>query len=258
MRTWLGVATSGVHPVLRQHLELEEGFGVLVSHIPDGSPAAEAGLKPGDVLTMLDDQLLTTPEHLAILVRSKNKGDSIELTYLRKGEQLKTTVTLGEHELPKEIRRANSPQGYPGDWQGEMRKHQEEIERRMRDIRNRMPNRPGLDNNSRRRVPDSKNRPDMPPGPKMDNESTVKIDNDEGEVLISQKNGKGRIEIFDAEGKEVYSGPYDAAKGIKGLPVNAQDHLRTMKVDNIDLLAPTPVPVPPKPDPKPGKIEDAL
>lgn len=251
MRTWLGVATEGVHPVLRQHLDLEEGFGVQIAHVPGESPADQAGLKPGDVLSMFDDQKLTTPEHLAILVRSKDKGDTVELTYLRKGSEEKTTVTLGENELPKPDMRRNMPRhGSPDqwkDWHNEMRKHQESFQRRMQDMHrnHRMPDRPRFDDKKGRNdsAPKSRGR-SKPPTPEMKNESTVKIDNDDGAVVISQTNGKGRIEIKDAEGKEVYSGPFDTAKGIKGLPEKAQDHLKEMKVDSIDMLAPNPIPVP--------------
>ncbi|MDF1752815.1 MAG: PDZ domain-containing protein [Verrucomicrobiales bacterium] len=249
MRTWLGVASAEVHPVLRQHLDLKEGFGVQISHIPEDSPAGKAGLKPGDVLSMLDDQYLTTPEHLAILVRSKEKGESIELTYLRKGAEMKTTVELGEMEMPKEdYRRPGFPRQSAEqwkEWHEGMRQKQEEMQRRMQDMhRERNPerfrfedhrgdrDRPRMENRNPRE------RRDPPSRPEIKNESTVKIDNDQGDIVISRKDGKGRIEINDAEGNEVYSGPYDVEKGIEGLPEKARDHLKKMKVDRIDMLAP--------------------
>ncbi len=100
MRTWLGVATSPVAPVLREHLELADGFGIQVEYVVEGSPAEKAGLTERDILTKLDEQLLTSPEHLAVLVRSMKKGDRITLTLIRKGAEQTVDVTLGENEVP--------------------------------------------------------------------------------------------------------------------------------------------------------------
>ncbi|MCB1232068.1 MAG: PDZ domain-containing protein [Verrucomicrobiae bacterium] len=100
VRPWLGVATSPIAPVLREHLELPEGFGVQIEYVVEGSPADKAGLTERDILTRYDDQLLTTPEHLAVLVRSMKKGDKVTLTLIRKGAEQTVDVTLGENEVP--------------------------------------------------------------------------------------------------------------------------------------------------------------
>ncbi len=99
MRAWLGVATSPVAPVLREHLELAEGFGIQVEYVVEDSPAEKAGITARDILTKLDEQLLTTPEHLAVLVRSLKKGDKLTLTLIRKGAEQTVDVTLGENEV---------------------------------------------------------------------------------------------------------------------------------------------------------------
>lgn len=100
IRPWLGVATSPVAPVLREHLELAEGFGIQVEYVVEGSPAEKAGITERDIFTKLDEQLLTTPEHLAVLVRSMKKGDKVTVTLIRKGAEQTVDVTLGENEVP--------------------------------------------------------------------------------------------------------------------------------------------------------------
>lgn len=99
LRPWLGVATSPVAPVLREHLELAEGFGIQVEYVVEDSPAEKAGLTARDILTKLNEQQLTTPDHLALLVRSLKKGDQITLTLIRKGAEQTVDVTLGENEV---------------------------------------------------------------------------------------------------------------------------------------------------------------
>ncbi|MEM6279769.1 MAG: hypothetical protein AAF733_09840, partial [Verrucomicrobiota bacterium] len=69
-------------------------------------------------------------------------------------------------------------------------------------------------------------------------EGVLKIDNDEGEVSIFHEEGGHRIVITDREGGEVYSGNYDSELGIESLPEEAQDHLRLMKLENLEILAP--------------------
>ena len=99
-RPFLGVATSPIAPVLRDHLEIPEGFGIQIEFVVEDSPAEKAGLRPKDLLTRFEDQMLTTPEHLALLVRSKKKGDSVEVTFIRKGKETNAKVTLGETKAP--------------------------------------------------------------------------------------------------------------------------------------------------------------
>ncbi len=99
-QTWLGVAMAPVPEVLREHLELGEGFGIHIQQVLGNSPAQKGGLRRNDILTQFDDQILTTPEHLSILIRSKKKGDEIALGLIRKGKPQTIKVVLGENERP--------------------------------------------------------------------------------------------------------------------------------------------------------------
>lgn len=113
---WLGVAPAPVPEVLRTHLDLDEGFGVLVREVVEDSPAAEAGLRAGDVLVLFDDQKLTTPDHLSLLVRSQESGDEVVLTLIRKGREEKIDAILGETE--RILRRALHSYGSGEDGYG--------------------------------------------------------------------------------------------------------------------------------------------
>jgi len=72
------------------------GEGVLIDSLTDSSPAAKAGLLPGDVITRIDGQPVTTPAELVECLRAHKPGDEIEVTYYRMGKRQKTRVTLGE------------------------------------------------------------------------------------------------------------------------------------------------------------------
>ena len=96
--TWLGVAADEVSEELRAQLPIEPGTGLVVRSVIPDSPAAKAGLQKSDVLTKLDDQLLTNPFRLRSLVSEKKDGDMVKLTYFRRGQQATLDVKLTTHE----------------------------------------------------------------------------------------------------------------------------------------------------------------
>jgi len=62
----------------------------------------------------------------------------------------------------------------------------------------------------------------------------------------SSARGDAGSSILDVDGKEVYSGPYDSNKGVAGLPADAQEILKKMKIDVGKLKPPTVKVGPPK------------
>ncbi|MCX5654531.1 MAG: PDZ domain-containing protein [Planctomycetota bacterium] len=96
--TYLGVATSPPPEPLVDQLKLPKGFGLLVEFVDAKGPAAAAGIRKNDVLTKLDDQLLTSPQHLAILVRMHKPKDKVAVTLFREAQEQKVTAELGESE----------------------------------------------------------------------------------------------------------------------------------------------------------------
>ena len=96
--TWLGVAAEEVSDELRAQLPLDPGAGLIVRSVIPESPAAAASLQKNDVLMKLDDQLLTNPPQLRTLVSSRKEGDTVKLTYFRRGQQAVVDVKLATHE----------------------------------------------------------------------------------------------------------------------------------------------------------------
>lgn len=95
--TFLGVQTSKVEAALGAQLGLPRGIGLVVNVVVGGGPV-EGVLEKHDVLVKFDDQLLTSGEHLGVLVRAKSPGDAAVLTYRRAGQEATATVTLGQRE----------------------------------------------------------------------------------------------------------------------------------------------------------------
>jgi putative serine protease PepD len=71
------------------------GSGARVVSVQKGSPADDAGLQAGDVVTAIDKRPVTTSTELTAAVRSRQPGDAVTLTVVRNGKTQTVEVTLG-------------------------------------------------------------------------------------------------------------------------------------------------------------------
>ena len=68
--------------------------GAEVQEVSTGSTAAKAGLAKGDVVTKIDDHLITGADSLVATIRSYRPGDQVTVTYTSGGETKTATLTL--------------------------------------------------------------------------------------------------------------------------------------------------------------------
>ncbi|MEV6650042.1 trypsin-like peptidase domain-containing protein [Streptomyces sp. NPDC051219] len=96
-----------VYPVIGVSVDMQaEGDGAKISEQGSGSttavtpngPAAKAGLKPGDVITKLDDTVVDSGPTLISEIWTHKPGDKVKLTYERGGKTTTVDVTLGQRE----------------------------------------------------------------------------------------------------------------------------------------------------------------
>jgi putative serine protease PepD len=73
----------------------DEVRGAVVRDVRAGSAAEQAELENGDIVTRIDDRLVTDAETLIAAVRSFRPGDEVELTVVRDGQTITLSVTLG-------------------------------------------------------------------------------------------------------------------------------------------------------------------
>jgi putative serine protease PepD len=69
--------------------------GLYVAGVVAGGPADQAGLRAGDVITTINGDQATSNIQLQELTLTKSPGDTVELGYVRTGQQHTATVTLG-------------------------------------------------------------------------------------------------------------------------------------------------------------------
>jgi S1-C subfamily serine protease len=92
-RVWLGVEGKDMDDAGIDRLG--RGAAVMVQ-VSDSSPAAEAGLSPGDLVIGVDDDQVTSMSELIVSLRRRQPGESVALRYLRDGEEQIALATLRE------------------------------------------------------------------------------------------------------------------------------------------------------------------
>ncbi|HEX5223452.1 MAG TPA: DegQ family serine endoprotease [Verrucomicrobiae bacterium] len=95
-RGYLGVAVQSVTPALAKELNLPDQSGALVGGVESDSPAQEAGLKEGDLITKFGDKEITDSRNLRLMASQMPPGSKVDLQFRRDGKQQTTSVTLGE------------------------------------------------------------------------------------------------------------------------------------------------------------------
>ena len=91
--------------------------GAAVQSITENSPAAQAGLQRGDIITAVDGKAMTSTE-LVSFVSSASVGQQIVFSIYRQGETLEITVDIGEQiqSTLEQQQEQQTQQTYPGNF----------------------------------------------------------------------------------------------------------------------------------------------
>ena len=114
-RGWLGVNVQPVTREIAEGLGITEPRGALIAATVDASPAAQAGLREGDVITGFGDRTVEDAGQLAWYASQSDPGDTVALMVWRDGEKTNLKVKLGE--LTEQT--ARNEQAAPGKPEGQ-------------------------------------------------------------------------------------------------------------------------------------------
>lgn len=107
-RVVMGITMQMIDQISAQMYGYQPGVGVV--SVEENSPASKAGLVPGDIITEIDGEALTSTEVLTGILEEHKPGDVITLTVYRqsaqggyaKGQELTMKLELGEAGAPKD------------------------------------------------------------------------------------------------------------------------------------------------------------
>jgi Do/DeqQ family serine protease len=93
-RPWLGAQLQAVTPEIAESLNLKRPTGALVAGITPQSPAAQAGLKAGDVIVDVDGQPVDDPSAFEYRFATKPLGGHAKVAFMRAGREQATSIAL--------------------------------------------------------------------------------------------------------------------------------------------------------------------
>ena len=102
-RGYLGVQIQPVAGDLADSLNLPQNRGEFVQSVEPGQAADKAGIKPGDVVTKVNDQDVTNDQTLSFLVANIAPGTRIPIELYREGERRTVTLTVGKRPTDEEL-----------------------------------------------------------------------------------------------------------------------------------------------------------
>jgi serine protease Do len=96
VRGWLGVVIQKVTPELARNFGMKEPGGALVADVTEGSPAAKADIRRGDIIVTFDGRAVKEMEQLPKIVGSLEVGRKAKVGIVRGGKPIEVEVTVGE------------------------------------------------------------------------------------------------------------------------------------------------------------------
>lgn len=109
VRGYLGITGGGeVDRTMARALGLDNAYGVIVGEVQSDGPAAEAGLKEGDVIQTLNGERIENWEKFRTAIATSAPGTEVSLGINRDGDERNVDVTLGE--LPNQQTASNMQQ----------------------------------------------------------------------------------------------------------------------------------------------------
>jgi serine protease Do len=95
VRSWVGVKIQPLSGELAESYGLDKPQGVLVAEVMRGSPAADAGLREGDIILEFDGKKLVRSSDLPLYASMAGVGKKVSMSVLRDKKQRSVDLKLG-------------------------------------------------------------------------------------------------------------------------------------------------------------------
>jgi Do/DeqQ family serine protease len=99
-RGWIGVELQEITPALAESFKLPDMRGAIIAGVLRGGPSDKAGVKPGDVLTAVNNVPVADRQSILNAVAALQPGSSAKLKLRRQAQTLELPVTVGRRPKP--------------------------------------------------------------------------------------------------------------------------------------------------------------
>ena len=101
IRGWVGVEVQELTPELADSFKLQNTRGALISGVMRGSPADQAGIKPGDILLGIAGKNVEDSQIMLDMIAALAPGSTTQFEMRRNGQQRSVSVTIGKRPAAK-------------------------------------------------------------------------------------------------------------------------------------------------------------
>jgi len=99
-RGWVGIEVQEITPELAESFKLAGTEGALIAGVMRGSPADKAGIKPGDVLTLVAGKPVKDSQAMLELIAALKPDSSARFGLKRNGRDMAVDVIIGKRPAP--------------------------------------------------------------------------------------------------------------------------------------------------------------
>ena len=94
-KAYMGIVPNTLTAQMAMQYRYDISEGVFISYVEENSPASEAGLQMGDVITAIDGKSIASYEELVAAKKGYTAGDTSTLTVYRSGKTMEVQLTWG-------------------------------------------------------------------------------------------------------------------------------------------------------------------
>lgn len=102
LRGWLGVETQDITPQLAESFNLQNVTGIIVAGLQRNGPAAQAGLRPGDIILSVNGEASTDSKTVMNQIARVAPGGKLRMKILRGGREIEAEAIVGERPAPRQ------------------------------------------------------------------------------------------------------------------------------------------------------------
>jgi Do/DeqQ family serine protease len=109
-RGWIGVEPNDLSPELAETFGVKANAGVIITGVLQNGPAAKAGIRPGDVITNVEDKKVDNVQELLTAVAGLKPGSESRFALQRGADKMELNVTPGLRPKTPLRRNPNDPE----------------------------------------------------------------------------------------------------------------------------------------------------